>query len=53
MDSFVDGLNIPSVGGLLDYPITQDEINLAIKCMQSGKSPGLDGFPTEFYQYIN
>ena len=35
---------------LLDALITIEEIKIAIFQMQSGKSPGLDGIPVEFYQ---
>ena len=34
----------------LDASITLDEIKTAVFQMQSGKSPGLDGIPIEFYQ---
>lgn len=52
-DSFLDGLTIPSVDqqstAMLDDAITSDEISLAIIPTQSGKSPGPDGLPTEFF----
>ena len=34
----------------LDAPINQEEIKKAVFQMQTGKSPGLDGIPIEFYQ---
>ena len=34
----------------LDKPITDKEIEKAILYLQKGKSPGLDGFPIEFYK---
>ena len=34
----------------LDAEITEDEIRAAVFQMQTGKSPGLDGIPIEFYQ---
>ena len=34
----------------LDEPITAEEVFKAINILQSGKSPGLDGFPIEFYK---
>lgn len=38
----------------LDAPIREEEIRKAICSMQSGKAPGLDGFPVEYYKlYID
>ena len=34
----------------LDKPLTAKEIEEAINKLRSGKSPGLDGFPIEFYK---
>ena len=34
----------------LDKPITEDEIKDAIDKLPLGKSPGIDGFPVEFYK---
>ena len=34
----------------LDKPITGEEVLDAIKKLPTGKSPGLDGFPVEFYK---
>lgn len=39
---------------LLDNLITENEIRTAVSGMKSGKSPGLDGLPVEYYkQYID
>ena len=35
---------------LCDGPLTFDECKVALDAMAPGKSPGLDGFPAEFYQ---
>lgn len=54
IDDFFKPLNIPSINAELvnelESDITTAEITAAIKAMQSGKSPGPDGFPTEFYK---
>lgn len=34
----------------LDSPIKAEEIKKAISSMRVGKSPGLDGFPSEYYK---
>lgn len=34
----------------LEIPITALELSGALKAMQSGKCPGPDGFPVEFYR---
>ena len=36
----------------LEKPITQEEIIQALRGMQNDKSPGLDGFPAEFYKFF-
>lgn len=52
--SFLDSLPIPTtppdLSKALEAPITQAEITIAISSMQSGKSPGPDGFPSEFFK---
>ena len=35
---------------LLDAPFTPDDFAKAVQQLQGGKSPGIDGIPTEFYQ---
>lgn len=54
MDAFLGQVDFPQVSedvkNRLDEPITADEITVAISSMQSGKSPGPDGFPSEFYR---
>uniref|UniRef100_A0A8C9X2A1 Reverse transcriptase domain-containing protein n=1 Tax=Sander lucioperca TaxID=283035 RepID=A0A8C9X2A1_SANLU len=37
----------------LDAPITNVEISQAISSMQSGRAPGPDGFPVEFYRLFS
>lgn len=34
----------------LDSPLTHKEIQVAVKSLQSGKTPGPDGYPAEFYK---
>lgn len=52
--AFLDPLPIPTIPPnlveKLEAPLTQTEITLAISSMQSGKSPGQDGFPAEFFK---
>lgn len=54
MYNFLDNLKIselsPDDRERLDRPITKEEIELAVSSLQSGKSPGPDGFPTEFFR---
>lgn len=37
----------------LEKPLEAQEIESAIKSMQSGKTPGPNGFPVEFYKMIH
>lgn len=53
---FFKALNIPSEDG---QPVAELERDLsgmgiasAIKAMQTGKSPGLDGFPADFFKSL-
>lgn len=52
--AFLDPLPIPTISPdlveKLEVPLNQAEITLAISSMQSGKSPGPDGFPAEFFK---
>ena len=52
METFFSNLNMPSLSQdlrhSLEAPITQREIIAAITSMQSGKSPGPDGLPSDF-----
>ncbi|XP_072135984.1 MTOR-associated protein MEAK7 isoform X2 [Mobula birostris] len=54
MERFLDNLEIPTLEPEevenLDRALGQEEINNAIMAMQSGKSPGPDGYPIEFYK---
>ena len=40
----------PSQAARLDLPITVDEINEATRAIKSGRTPGPDGLPDEFYR---
>lgn len=50
---FLDNLIFPHISEdqatLLESPISQLEIDKAISTLQSGKCPGEDGFPVEFF----
>lgn len=38
----------------MDRPIGEEEVKNVISSMRAGRSPGLDGFPSEYYkQYID
>lgn len=53
-DGFFSHLEMPQVNldmaEQLETPITALELSGALKVMQSGKCPGPDGFPVEFYR---
>lgn len=53
-ENFFKGFTLPtiepSVAAELDRSFTVGEIKNAVMSMQSGKSPGSDGFPSEFYK---
>ena len=53
MENFFNNLDLPSLSqdlrNNLDAPITQEEISAAISSMQSGKSPGPDRLPSDFF----
>lgn len=54
MISFFDRFNTPNLDRVaaeeLERPITAVELEAAVKSLLSGKSPGPDGFPAEFYK---
>ena len=54
IEAFLEGLQLPKVDerdkAMLDSSISEGEIIETIKSMQTGKAPGPDGFPTEFYK---
>lgn len=54
MKVFLNNLNIPGLSTedqkILEKPITKEEIAKAISSLNSGKSPGPDGFPAEFFK---
>ena len=55
MNKFLDNLVFPSVDtyskNTLDAPLRLVEVKASLELMQSGKAPGPDGFPSEFYQF--
>ena len=57
ISTFLNPLSIPSTPpdlvNKLEAPITQAEITQAISLMQSGKTPGPDGFPSEFFKQFS
>lgn len=54
--NFLNSLNMPQLSNdqasLLEGPITLLEIDKAISSLNSGKSPGADGLPIEFYKVL-
>ena len=54
VSAFLDPLDIPTISQSqmedLETPITSAEVAQAIASMQSGKSPGPDGLPAEFFK---
>ncbi len=52
--NFLSGTTLPALTeldrGRLGANITLGEVQRAIKCLSAGKSPGGDGFPTDFYK---
>ena len=54
-DSFFQNLNMPiceKSKNILGNPITVEELNVAIKTLQSGKSAGPDGFFKKFSTHL-
>nr|XP_014353709.1 PREDICTED: uncharacterized protein LOC102366391 [Latimeria chalumnae] len=54
MRSFLDGAEVPEIpeemSEQVSAPLSQTEVREAIGSLQSGKSPGLDGFTVDFYK---
>lgn len=54
IDTLLNTLDLPTLTTLqnenLIQPITDKELNLAISTLKTGKSPGSDGFTTEWYK---
>lgn len=52
-EAFLSGLRLPKISQadreLLDSPLNLEELHGALKSLQRGKSPGLDGLPPELY----
>ena len=36
----------------LESPLSLDELSVALKSLNGGKSPGLDGLPAEFFKKL-
>lgn len=56
MLKFLDNLDAPSIDSDkekdLDEPLALKKVINSITAMQSGKDPGPDGYPIEFYKKI-
>lgn len=53
-ETFFADLDVPAVSDeqreQFDAPITEEEIKTSILSMKTEKSPGMDGFPVEYYK---
>uniref|UniRef100_A0A3Q4G906 Reverse transcriptase domain-containing protein n=1 Tax=Neolamprologus brichardi TaxID=32507 RepID=A0A3Q4G906_NEOBR len=53
LSTYFDKMKIPKISqegrNKLETPLTEVEVKEAIRAMKAGKSPGIDGFPAEFY----
>ena len=56
INRFLNNINLPKLTQkqqlMLDSPITDIELEKALKLMPNNKSPGPDGFPAEFYKHF-
>ena len=54
LEDFLSKIDLPKMSQQqaksLDASITEEEVRNAITLMKNGKSPGLDGFPIEYYK---
>ncbi len=54
LNSFFQKAELPQLSSeekdSLDAPIMEGEVRTAIKGMKTGRSPGIDGFPVEYYK---
>ena len=54
MDNFLESYSLPKLNQeeleQLNRPITRNEIEYVIKTLPTNKTPGPDGFTSEFYQ---
>lgn len=57
MDSFMTNVNTPTISqyqrAILENSFSEHDILQAISSLQSGKTPGPDGFPCEFYKALS
>lgn len=57
MNSFMANLKTPTISqdqcATLESPFSERDILQAISSLQSGKTPGPDGFPCEFYKVLS
>lgn len=46
--------NLPQIAAQdntdLEYPLTLQELQVALMSMENGKGPGIDGLPVDFYK---
>ncbi|XP_053197120.1 HEAT repeat-containing protein 1-like [Scomber japonicus] len=56
LQNFFQNLTLPCLSPAqvetLDKPVSQEEVKKAIRAMKTGKSPGSDGFPVEYYKEV-
>ena len=55
VEDFLSQLDLPQLSSQqaedIDSPITENEVRAAIQSMKGAKSPGIDGFPIEYYKH--
>lgn len=54
LQAYLEGIDLPYLTDAtrerLDGPLTLKELQIAVKSLQGGKTPGPDGYPAEFYK---